>query len=115
GAESHRDQAHAVNADGAGHLAQAAAAAGAPLVHVSTDYVFDGEAPVDANGAARPYVESDPTGPRSVYGHTQLAGERAVLAPSPRHAVVRSSWLFGVDGNSFPATMLRLAQDRDAV
>ena len=63
GAETHREQAHAVNADGAGNLARAAAAAGVPLVHVSTDYVFAGAAPLDAAGAPRPYVESDPTGP----------------------------------------------------
>lgn len=115
GAETHRDQAQAVNADAAAHLAQVAAAADVRLLHISTDYVFDGEAPLDAAGAARPYIESDPTGPRSVYGQTKLAGERAVLAASPRHSVVRSSWLFGVDGKSFPATMLRLADERDAV
>ncbi len=95
GAETHREQAHAVNADGAGNLARAAAAAGVPLVHVSTDYVFDGDAPLDDAGAPRAYVESDPTGPRSVYGETKLAGELQVLAASARHAVVRSSWLFG--------------------
>ena len=100
GAETHREQAHAVNADGAGNLARAAAAAGVPLVHVSTDYVFAGDAPLDAAGAPRPYVESDPTGPRSVYGETKLEGELQVLAASPRHAVVRSSWLFGVDGQT---------------
>ena len=115
GAESHREQAHAVNADGAGNLARAAAALGVPLVHVSTDYVFDGIAPLDAAGAPRPYVESDPTGARSVYGSTKLDGERQVLAASPRHTVARSSWLFGVGGRNFVATMLGLAQDRDAV
>jgi len=77
--------------------------------------VFAGEAPLDAAGAPRPYVESDPTGPRSVYGESKLAGELAVLRASSRHAVVRSSWLFGVDGQSFVATMLRLAAERDAV
>ena len=115
GAESHREQARAVNADGARNVAVAAAAAGAKLVHVSTDYVFAGDAPHDAAGAPRPYVESDPTGPRSVYGETKLAGERMVLAASPRHAVVRSSWLFGVGGGNFVATMLRLAGEREAV
>jgi dTDP-4-dehydrorhamnose reductase len=115
GAETHREQAHAVNADGAGNLARAAARAGVPLLHVSTDYVFDGEAPVDAAGAPRAYVESDPTGPRSVYGQSKLAGELAVLGASPRHAVVRSAWLFGVGGRNFAATMLALAAEREAV
>jgi dTDP-4-dehydrorhamnose reductase len=115
GAEAKREQAHAVNADGAGNLARAAAAIGTPLLHISTDYVFDGVAPLDATGRARPYVESDPTGPRSVYGSTKLDGERQVLAASPRHAVVRTAWLYGVDGPNFVATMLRLASERDAV
>jgi dTDP-4-dehydrorhamnose reductase len=115
GAETHREQANAINGDGARNLALAAALARVPLVHVSTDYVFDGEACVDASGAPRPYVESDPTGPRSVYGESKLEGERHVLASSPRHAVVRSSWLFGVDGRNFAATMLGLAADREAV
>jgi dTDP-4-dehydrorhamnose reductase len=115
GAETHTEQAHAVNADGAGNLARAAAALGVALVHVSTDYVFDGTAPLDAAGAPRPYVESDPTGPRSVYGSTKLDGERQVLAASPRHAVARSAWLFGVGGRNFAATMLALAEEREAV
>jgi dTDP-4-dehydrorhamnose reductase len=109
GAERQREQARLVNADGAGNLARAAAAAGAALVHVSTDYVFPGTAPLDAAGRPRPYVESDPTGPRSVYGTTKLEGERQVLAASARHAVVRSAWLFGLGGGNFVATMLRLA------
>jgi dTDP-4-dehydrorhamnose reductase len=111
GAETHREQARAVNADGAGNLARATATAGVPLVHVSTDYVFAGDPPRDATGAPRPYVESDPTGPRSVYGRTKLEGELQVLAASQRHAVARSSWLFGVDGRNFVATMLRLARE----
>jgi dTDP-4-dehydrorhamnose reductase len=115
GAETHRDQARAVNATAAGILAREAADMGVPLVHLSTDYVFDGDPPLDADGRPRPYVESDPTGPRSVYGETKLAGEREVLAASPRHAVVRSSWLFGVDGRNFPDTMLRLATELEAV
>jgi dTDP-4-dehydrorhamnose reductase len=114
GAESHREQANAINGDGAMNLALAAALARVPLVHVSTDYVFDGEACVDETGARRPYVESDPTGPRSVYGESKLEGERHVLAASPRHTVVRSSWLFGVDGRNFAATMMTLAAERDA-
>jgi len=114
GAETHRRQAHAVNADGAGNLARAAASAGVPLVHVSTDYVFSGEAPLDARGLPRPYMESDPTGPRSVYGQSKLAGEHQVLVASAAHTIVRSSWLFGVDGHNFVATMLRLAGEQQA-
>jgi dTDP-4-dehydrorhamnose reductase len=115
GAESHREQAQAVNAEGAGNLARASAAAAVRLVHVSTDYVFNGEAPRDAAGAPRAYVESDPTGPRSVYGATKLAGEQQVLGASPRHMVVRSSWLFGTGGRNFAETMLRLAGERESV
>jgi dTDP-4-dehydrorhamnose reductase len=115
GAETHTEQAHAVNADGAGNLARAAAQAGVPLVHVSTDYVFSGEAFVVASGARRAYVESDPTGPQSVYGQSKLAGEQQVLAASPAHTVVRSAWLFGIGGRNFAETMLRLASEREAV
>lgn len=115
GAETRQEQARAVNADGAGNLARAAAEIGTPLLHISTDYVFDGVAPLDGAGQPRPYVESDPTGPRSVYGSTKLDGERQVLAASPRHTVVRTAWLYGVDGPNFVATMLRLASERDAV
>ncbi len=115
GAESHPVQAHAVNATGAGNLARAAASSDAALLHLSTDYVFDGHAPLDAEGRARPYLESDPTGPASVYGQSKLAGEQEVLAASPRHTVVRSAWLFGVNGHNFVETMLRLAAEREAV
>jgi dTDP-4-dehydrorhamnose reductase len=115
GAESDPAGARAVNAEGAGNLARAAAAAGVALVHVSTDYLFSGEAPLDGAGAPRPYIESDATAPRSVYGQTKLAGEREVLAAAPRHAVVRSAWLFGVGGANFAATMLRLAGERESV
>jgi dTDP-4-dehydrorhamnose reductase len=115
GAEAKREQAHAVNADGAGNLARAAAGIGAPLLHLSTDYVFDGTAPLDTAGRPRPYLESDPVGPRSVYGSTKLDGERQVLAASREHCVVRTAWLYGIDGPNFVATMLRLAGERDAV
>ncbi len=101
-AESDRDGAFAVNATGAGVLARAAADAGARLVHVSTDYVFDGR-------GTRPYVESDPTDPQGVYGASKLAGELEVLAASPRHAIVRTAWLFGAGGRNFVDTMLRVA------
>jgi dTDP-4-dehydrorhamnose reductase len=108
GAEEHEAAAYAVNAVGAGHVAAATAAAGARLVHVSTDYVFDGR-------ADRPYVESAATAPMSAYGRTKLAGERAVAQAGGRPLIVRSSWLFGVGGKNFVATMLALADGRDHV
>jgi dTDP-4-dehydrorhamnose reductase len=105
GAESDPDAAGAVNATGPGLLAAAAAATGAWLIHISTDYVFDGT-------KTKPYVEADPTGPRSIYGSTKLLGERAVAMAAPEsHTIVRSSWLFGTAGACFPATMLRLAAE----
>ena len=115
GAEEQRALAHAVNAGGAGNLARAAAGLDVPLLHISTDYVFDGTAPMDGEGRPRPYVESDPTGPRSAYGATKLEGERQVLDASPEHTVVRTAWLYGIDGRNFVDTMLRLAAEREAV
>ena len=115
GAETRREDAHAVNATGAGNLARAASAESVALVHISTDYVFSGEARLDADGNPRAYVESDPTDPRSVYGRTKLEGERLVLGASALHTVVRSSWLFGVDGGNFVETMMRLAHERELV
>ncbi len=115
GAESNPDAARAVNADGAGNLARTCARAGIGMAHVSTDYVFDGQAPLDGDGRPRPYVESDPTGPRSVYGSTKLEGEEQVRAASPRHAIARTAWLYGVDGKNFVQTMLGLASEREAV
>lgn len=103
GAESEREGAFAVNATGAGVLARAAADVGARVVHVSTDYVFDGR-------GTRPYVESDPTDPQGVYGSSKLAGEREVLGASERHAVLRTAWLFGAGGRNFVDTMLGLAE-----
>ncbi|MGH2879147.1 MAG: dTDP-4-dehydrorhamnose reductase [Solirubrobacteraceae bacterium] len=115
GAESNIEGARAVNAQGAGNLGRAAALIGTPLLHLSTDYVFDGTAPLEEGGRPRPYLESDPTGPRSVYGETKLAGERQVLEASSRHTVVRTAWLYGVNGRNFVETMLRLASERDTV
>jgi dTDP-4-dehydrorhamnose reductase len=107
GAEQASDAALAVNGPGAGNVARAAAEAGAWTIHISSDYVFDGD-------KRQPYVESDPVGPRSVYGSSKLAGERAVAQAAPgRHTIVRSSWLFGAGGPCFPATILRLAAERD--
>jgi dTDP-4-dehydrorhamnose reductase len=107
GAEASFPAALAINGPGAGNVARAAAAHGAWTIHVSSDYVFDG-------AKREPYVESDSVGPRSAYGRSKLAGEEAVAAEAPeRHTVVRSSWLFGVGGPCFPATMRRLAAERD--
>jgi len=111
GAETHREQAFAVNAAAPGLLAAAADEAGMAMVHVSSDYVFDGRGP-GGDGGSRPYRESDPTGPLSAYGESKLAGEHEVLAVGGEHAVVRSAWLFGVGGPNFVATMLRVAGEQ---
>jgi dTDP-4-dehydrorhamnose reductase len=115
GAEAHVGQALAVNSLGAGNLAHAAAAADVPLLHVSSDYVFDGRSRLDSSGRPRPYLESDPPHPLSAYGQSKLAGEQQVLETSPGHTVVRSSWLFGMGGPNFVETMLRLAGERESV
>jgi dTDP-4-dehydrorhamnose reductase len=105
-AEKREAEATAVNGDGAAHLARAAAAVGARLVHVSTDYVFRGD-------AGAPYAEDAPTNPVNAYGRSKLAGERAVLASGGY--VVRSAWLYGQHGRNFVTTMLRLAGERETV
>lgn len=115
GAERNEAAARAVNAEGAGILARSCARVRVPMVHVSTDYVFDGSPPLDEDGSRRPYVESDPTGPRSAYGRTKLEGEQQVKAASPKHAIARTAWLYGVDGKNFVQTMLSLAGEREAV
>lgn len=107
-AESEPQRARAINAQGAGAVAEAAARLGVPLVHISTDYVFDGALP-------RPYREDDPTHPLGVYGRTKHAGERAVLAAAPDCAVLRTAWVYGPFGRNFARTMLRLAQSRDEI
>ena len=108
GAESERETAAAVNGAGAGHVAAAAAEVGATIVHVSTDYVFDGS-------KREPWLESDPVAPLGVYGETKLAGEVAVAAANPAHAIVRTAWLFGAGGRNFVDTMLALGAARDEV
>jgi dTDP-4-dehydrorhamnose reductase len=104
-AESDEAGAHAVNAVGAANVARGCARVGARLIHVSTDYVFSGVFPA----APRPYEIDDRTGPRSVYGRTKLAGERAVHAELPGAHVVRTAWVYTGTGNDFVATMRRLA------
>ncbi|MGI6496176.1 MAG: dTDP-4-dehydrorhamnose reductase [Kiritimatiellia bacterium] len=102
-AESNAALCERVNALGPAVLADACREAGAKLVHISTDYVFDGTRPVP-----NPYVETDTPNPQSVYGRTKLAGEAPVLA-LPEGAVLRTAWLYGASGANFPRTMLRLA------
>jgi dTDP-4-dehydrorhamnose reductase len=102
-AERDQDRAYAINAVGPQHLARACARVGAQMVHISTDYVFDG-------AASRPYEPSDETRPLSVYGQTKLAGERAVLAELPGAVVLRTAWVYtGGNGKDFVAAMRRLA------
>ncbi len=101
-AETHESQAFSLNAVGPANLARACANAGARLVHVSTDYVFDGT-------ASSPYAEDAPIAPRSAYGRTKAAGEWAVRAEAPDSLIVRTAWLYGAHGSSFVRTMLGLA------
>ncbi len=105
--EKEEDLAFRINAIGARNLSIASGETGAKLMHVSTDYVFDG------NGT-RPYRETDPVGPQGAYGRTKLAGEDFVKEFSHRHFIVRTAWLYG-DGKNFVKTMLRLSEDHDKV
>jgi dTDP-4-dehydrorhamnose reductase len=107
-AESEPELAHAVNAEGPEILARACARRGATLIHVSTDYVFDGT-------KRDPYVESDPVAPIGVYGRSKLEGERRVAAACPRHFILRTAWVFSAYGTNFLKTMLRLAASHPAV
>lgn len=107
-AESDADLAHVVNGAGAGAVAGAAKALNVPLIHISTDYVFDG-------ALDRPYAETDATGPTGVYGASKLAGEEAVLAAHGNSAVLRVAWVYSPFGGNFVKTMLRLAADRDEI
>jgi dTDP-4-dehydrorhamnose reductase len=108
GAETAESQATAVNGRGVGLLAHAAAEMGALLVHVSSDYVFDGT-------ATEAYAEDAPTGPQGAYGRSKLAGEQAVAAAGGRSAIVRSAWLFGPHGKNFVDTMRRLGAEREEI
>ncbi|PNH80592.1 dTDP-4-dehydrorhamnose reductase [Vibrio diazotrophicus] len=105
-AEQEVELSYAINRDGPCYLAQAAKECGAVILHISTDYVFDG------NGEA-PYKESDSTGPQGVYGQSKLAGEQAVAENCPKHLILRTAWVFGEHGNNFVKKMLSLAQTRD--
>lgn len=107
-AETAEATATAINGTGAGNVARAAAENAARLVHVSTDYVFDGRK--DA-----PWVESDPVGPIGAYGRSKLMGEEEVAASGADHAIVRTAWLFGAGGRNFVDTMLALGSERDEI
>ena len=105
-AESESDLARTINALAPGVLAEAAQRCGAWLVHYSTDYVFDGS-------GSKPWCESDPTGPLSVYGQTKLEGEQLIATNCTQYLIFRTSWVYAARGSNFAKTMLRLAKERD--
>jgi dTDP-4-dehydrorhamnose reductase len=107
-AETDAKFAYAVNEIGAGAVAAAARSKGVPIIHLSTDYVFDGQ-------SNTPYREDDPVGPLGIYGRSKLAGEYAVADAQPDHAILRTAWVFSPFGKNFVRTMLRLAEERDEV
>lgn len=107
-AESDAERAYAVNETGVKNLAEAALAIGIPVFHISTDYVFDGT-------ATDPYKETDPVGPTGVYGASKLAGEQVLANSGVKHIILRTSWVFGAEGNNFVKTMLRLGKERDTL
>ncbi|ODR95890.1 hypothetical protein AUC70_03265 [Methyloceanibacter stevinii] len=107
-AESDAETAFSVNRDGAAHLAEACAAADIPLVHLSTDYVFDGT-------QRTPYTEDDPVSPLGIYGASKLAGEQAVRERCPTHVILRTAWVYGIHGQNFVKTMLRIAREREQI
>lgn len=107
-AESEAERAMAINGAGAGAVAEAAARLGVPLVHVSTDYVFDG-------ALDRPYREDDPTAPLGAYGRSKRRGEELAMAATDNLAILRTAWVYSPFGKNFVRTMLRLAESRDEV
>jgi dTDP-4-dehydrorhamnose reductase len=107
-AESEKDRAFKVNRDGAGFLAKACAEFKLPMIHMSTDYVFDGS-------KRRPYLEDDPVKPLNTYGLSKWEGEQAIRSCLEEHIILRTSWLFGAYGENFVKTILRLADDRDTL
>jgi dTDP-4-dehydrorhamnose reductase len=107
-AESDAAAAFRANRDGPAELARLCAAAGVPLIHVSTDYVYDGTKPIS-------YVETDAVAPQSVYGASKLAGETAVLASGARALILRTAWVYAATGRNFVRTMLTLGQTRDSL
>lgn len=108
GAEKNIELAYAVNRDGPQNLAQAAKEFGAAILHISTDYVFDGN-------KTTPYYESDITRPQNIYGSSKLAGEQAIEQVCDRYIILRTAWVFGEQGNNFVKTMLRLGETKTAL
>jgi dTDP-4-dehydrorhamnose reductase len=113
-AEDDAETCRRLNADGPGNIARLARDLGVRLIHLSTDYVFDGRGIREA-GSFRPYQEDDAAGPIGVYGQTKRDGERAVLEHNPRSYIVRTAWLYGRHGGNFVHTMLRLMNEREEV
>jgi dTDP-4-dehydrorhamnose reductase len=107
-AEAEPDKAMRINGEAPGILAELAMEQGAGLIHYSTDYVFPGD-------AEQPYREDDPTGPRSVYGQSKLAGEAAIRQTGATHLILRTAWVYGGRGRNFLLTMLRLMREREEV
>lgn len=107
-AEEEAGNAHRINGEAPGILAEAAAENGAKLIHISTDYVFNGKSNI-------PYTERDQTSPQSVYGRTKLAGEYAIASSGCNYVILRTSWLYSTFGNNFAKTILRLASERDTI
>ncbi len=107
-AESDEAAARSANEDGPARLATLCSLIGAPLIHISTDYVFDGK-------KTSPYIEDDATAPLGVYGATKAAGEEAVRHTHARHVIVRTAWVYGAEGHNFLKTMLRLGAEREVV
>jgi dTDP-4-dehydrorhamnose reductase len=107
-AEAEPDLAMRINGEGAGHVAEAAARLGVPLIHLSTDYVFDGR-------LERPYREDDATGPTGAYGRSKLEGERLVAARWSNSAILRTAWVYSPFGANFVRAMLRLAETREEI
>jgi len=105
-AEDEPDQAYAVNRDGPAILASICHEKGIPLIHISTDYVFDGS-------KDRPYLETDKIQPLGVYGKSKAAGEEEIRKQLKEHIIIRTSWLYGIHGNNFVKTMIRLGKERD--
>ncbi|MEI8096287.1 MAG: dTDP-4-dehydrorhamnose reductase [Spirochaetales bacterium] len=102
-----------VNVTGAENLARLAHRLGAAILHISTDYVFDGKGLVGTDALLRPYIETDPVGPQGVYGRTKVDGEALVRELCPRHLTLRTAWLYGAAGPNFVFTMLRLMKAKD--
>lgn len=108
GCEKNQELAYSVNGEGVRNLAMACKKIGCGLVHISTDYVFNGE-------NTRPWVEDDETGPISVYGKSKLEGEKAICEILDKYFILRTAWLYGVNGRNFPKTMLELAENHSKI